>query len=173
MGKHIIQNIFILICLILAQVLICNHIRLFNVAMPFIFIYVIIRLPLTLKTNWLLTWSFLCGLIVDIFSDTPGVNALACTILAMSKRPILFAYIPKDDRTKDIVPSLATLGFSDYAKYLLTMSVIYCFLIFTIEYFNFTDVKDIVIMSLSSAAFTFLILMAIDSLIVTKREKRL
>lgn len=169
MAKSIIQNIIIMLCLILVQVLICNHMILFNVAMAFIFIYVIINLPLDLNTNWLLTWAFLAGLIVDIFSDTLGVNTLACTILAIIKRPVFYAYIPKDDRTKNIEPSLASLGFNIYSKYLLSMVAIYCLMVFSIEYFNFADIKEILIMSASSALLTFLILIGIDSLIVNKR----
>lgn len=173
MDKTFISNIIILICLILTQVLVCNHIVLFNVAIAFVFIYVIIRMPMSLSVNWLLTWGFLTGLIIDMFSDTPGVNSMSCTILAMLKRPMLYAYVARDDRTKNIIPSLTSLGFAVYGKYLFSMSFIYCILAFTIEYFNFADVKEIVIMSMSSAVFTFLILLGIDSLIVTKREKRL
>lgn len=170
MDRNLIQNLAIYILLILVQVLICNHIRLFGVAIPFIFIYVIIRLPLTLSTTSLLSWAFLGGLAVDLFSDTPGLNSLSCTILAIVKRPTLFAYVARDDRTRDIAPSLGTLGFSYYAKYMLTMCAIYCFLLFTIEYFSFADVKEIVIMAVSSSLFTFLLLLGIDSLVVTKRE---
>lgn len=173
MDNTYVYNVLILACLILVQVLVCNQIVLFNVAMAFIFIYVIIRLPMDLSPNWLLTWAFLSGLLVDIFSDTPGVNSLACTLLAMLKRPMLFAYVPKDDRTKNISPSLATLGFSVYGKYLFSMTLVYCLLVFSIEYFNFADVKEIAIMSATSAAFTFLILLGVDSLIVPHREKRL
>ncbi len=125
---------------------------------------------MTLSTNWLLTWAFLSGFIVDLFSDTPGVNSLSCILLAVVKRPVLYAYIPKDDRTKDIQPSLANLGFAAYAKYLLTMSVIYCFMVFIIEYFSFGDVKEIVIMASSSSVLTFGLLLGIDSLMVTKRD---
>lgn len=168
MNKSVLFNIALLLGLILVQVLICNHIMLFNVATFFVFIYVIIRLPMGLDTNWLLTWAFVGGLLVDMFSDTPGVNALSCTLLAMLKRPALYAYVPKDDRTKDIVPSIANLGFGVYGKYLFTMTAIYSLLAFAIEYFNFADVKEIVIMSAASCVATFLVLLGIDSLIVSK-----
>lgn len=91
----------------------------------------------------------------------------------MIKRPVMYAYIPKDDHTKIVVPSLYSLGFAVYAKYLLTMSALYCAPVFTIEYFNYAAVKEIVIMTASSAAFTFLLLLGIDSLIISRREKRL
>lgn len=164
MDKTLVSNFALLLLLITVQVLICNNVMLFNVAMAFVFIYIIIRLPIDLSTSWLMTWGFFSGLIVDIFSDTPGVNSLACTLLAMLKRPMLYAYVPRDDRTKDIIPSLSSLGFSVYGKYLFSMSTIYCLLTFTIEYFNFADVKEIVIMTASSSILTFLILLGIDSL---------
>lgn len=173
MEGRTLRYLVTLIVLVLAQVLICNHIVIFNVAICFVFIYVVINLPMDLKTDWLLTWAFFGGLVVDLFSDTAGVNALACTTLAMVKKPCLYAYIPKDDRTKGIEPSLKNLGFSVYGKYLLSMSAIYCVLVFTIEYFNFAAVKDIVIMSVSSALLTFAVLLGVDSLTMSKREKRL
>ncbi len=168
MNKSVLTNIPLLILLILVQVLVCNNIMLFNVAMAFVFIYVIIRLPMFLSTNWLLTWGFAGGLIVDMFANTPGVNALACTLLAMMKRNMLFAYIPRDDRTKDISPSLSTLGFAVYGKYLFSMSMVYCILVFSIEYFNFANIKEIAIMSAASSILTFLILLGVDSLVSKK-----
>lgn len=173
MDTNFIKNLIILVLLIIAQVLICNHIMLFNVSMAFVFIYVIISLPMNLKTDWLLTWAFLSGLTVDIFSDTLGINSLACTLLAIMKRPMLYAYIPKDDHTKNVTPSLKNLGFTVYFKYLVSMSTAYCAMVFTIEYFSFADIKEIVIMTASSTIFTSLVLMAIDCLIISRREKRL
>lgn len=164
MDKKIIGNILIALGVILVQVLVCNHIVLFHVAMAFVFIYIIVRLSIGLNTGWLLTCAFFSGLAVDIFSDTLGVNSLACTLLAMLKRPIFFAYVPRDDRTKEIEPTLGTLGFAAYGKYLLTMSLVYCVLVFSIEYFNFADVKEIAIMSGSSALLTFAVLLGVDGL---------
>lgn len=168
MTKTIIQSILIGIVLLIVQILICNHIMLFNVATLFIFIYVIINLPLNFSTGWLLTWAFFSGLFVDICCDTLGVNALACIILAIIKRPIFYAYIPKDDRTKDIIPSISSLGFSVYAKYLMSMTAIYSVLVFSIEYMSIADIKEILIMSASSAVFTFIILLGLDSLLAEK-----
>lgn len=173
MDKNYVTNLLLQFVLILVQALVFNHIVLFDVAIAFVFIYIIIRLPMDMNTNWLLTWGFLAGVVMDLFSDTPGVNAVACTVLAMVKSPMLYAYVPRDDRTKNIYPSLASLGFSIYGKYLLSMTLIYCVLAFSLEYFNFADVKEISIMSASSAAFTFIILLSVDSLIASHREKRL
>lgn len=168
MNKEIIKFSFLFIVILLAQVLICNHIAIFNVAVPIIFIYFIIRLPVSLGKGILFTLAFTMGLCVDIFADTLGVNALACTLLAAMKRPVFYAYIPKDDKTKYLTPSLSSLGVGIYCKYLITMVGLYCLMAFTIEYFNFAEVKEIVILAASSCLLTFVMLLAIDSLIIKK-----
>lgn len=169
MTKETLKFAGIFIAMILLQVLICNHIALFNVAVPIIFIYFIVRLPIDLGHGWLFTLSFLMGLIIDICSDTPGVNALASTLLSGVKRPVFFAYVPRDDKSKIVAPSISTLGAAAYCKYLVTMVAIYCVLVFSIEYFNFADIKEIVILSASSCILSFTILLAIDCLIINKQ----
>ena len=168
MNKDIIVFTLLFIILIALQVLICNHIAIFNVAVPIIFIYFIIRLPIALGKGAFFTLSFLLGLIVDIFSDTPGVNALSCTILSGIKKPVFFAYIDKDDKTKEITPSVSSMGVVPYCKYLVSMVGIYCVLVFSIEFFSFANVSDIVILAASSCVLSFVSILAIDCLILSK-----
>ena len=168
MNKEILKLAVLFIVMLLAQVLICNHIAIFNLAVPIIFIYFIIRLPMSIGKGLLFTLAFLMGLGVDIFADTAGVNALACTLLAGIRQPVYYAYVARDDKTKGLTPSIISLGVGTYCKYLVTLVGIYCLMVFTIEYFNFAEVKDIVIMAASSCALTFIMLLAIDSLIIRK-----
>lgn len=164
MGRTVITNIILFIVLVLAQVLICNHLILFGVAIPFVFIYFILALPMGISQNWLITLSFLIGFTVDIFSDTPGVNSLACTILAVLRNPVFYVYVPRDDKTKVMHPNISGLGWPVYCKYLMTMSFIFCFLTFCIEYFSFAHVKDILLLTLCSGIYTFAVNLAVASL---------
>lgn len=165
MNKTIITYAILFVGLIFAQVLLMNHIALFNTAVCFIFIYFIVRLPMSLGMNWLLTLGFALGLTIDILSDTPGVNALACTILAALKRPVFYAYEQHDDTNRNIEPGLASMGWLNYSKYLLSMSAIYSVLAFSIEFMSFASVERMAILAAASALFTFLVLLALDSLI--------
>ena len=82
MAKTFLSFLLLFVVLVLAQVTIFNHIWLFGMAMPLVFIYFIISLPVTTPVNWTLTLGFLIGLSVDVFSNTAGLNALSCTILS-------------------------------------------------------------------------------------------
>lgn len=173
MNNYAIRCILMFIVCVLIQVLICNHIIIFHVAVPIIFIYFIIRLRLSISTNALMTYAFILGLIVDIFSDTLGVNALSCIILAVLKRPVLMAYCQHDDTINDIIPSIKRLGGWTYAKYLSSMIVIYCLIYFILDFFSFANLGEILIMTFASALLSFILLFATDSLLIRSSEKRL
>lgn len=173
MARRITDTMLLLIVLILAQTLIFNHIILFGAAAPVIFIYFIIRISMTTGFNVLITLGFLSGLAVDICADTPGMNALACTLLAAVKRPVLMAYVQRDESINEITPTISTLGIWIYSKYMITMVLIYCLIYFSIEFFSVANILDILLMAFSSTLLTFLLLLGIDSLMMKKREQRL
>lgn len=165
MNKSVISYIILFVILVLVQALLLNHIVLFDNAVCFIFIYFLIKLPLNLSANLVLTLGFLLGLTVDMLSDTPGLNALCCTILASLKRPVFFAYEQHDDQKRNISPSIGSMGFFNFSKYVFSMSTIYCLLDFFVEFIEFSDVVGILIKAGVSTVFTFLMILAIDSLV--------
>ncbi|HUN20332.1 MAG TPA: rod shape-determining protein MreD [Muribaculaceae bacterium] len=152
--------------LILAQVIIFNHIVLFGYAMPLLFIYVIIRLPMSVSPSWMLTIGFLMGISVDVFSDTQGVNALACTVLSFMRRPVFHFFAPREDDIMMIQPSPRTMGIPAYVKYLMAMTFIYCTLVFVIEAFGFFHPWQLFVRIVSSGGLTFIILYALSSISV-------
>lgn len=173
MGKTVIQFVILGLALILAQVIVFNHICLFNVAVPMVFIYFILRLPITMPVNWVLTVSFFAGLMVDIFSDTQGMNAMACTILAICRKPIFRLYVPREEDVTRPEPSMHTLGKDVYIKYLLTATLLYCILIFTIEAFTFFNPLRLGLRIICSTLLSALLMLGIDSLMTPRSEKRL
>lgn len=173
MSKTTLQLTLLAIILVLAQAIVFNHVILFNVAVPMVFIYVILRLPVTMSLNVVLTVSFLLGLVIDMFSDTPGMNALSCTLIAMLRRPVLRLYIPREDDMTIPEPSMRSLGTATYVKYLFTMTLLYCFFIFTIEAFSIFNALQTMLRIVCSTILSAAIMLGIDSLMGKQREKRL
>ncbi len=150
-----------------------NHICLFNVAVPMVFIYLLVRLPITLSVNWMLTIGFFLGLTVDIFSDTYGMNTLACTVEAMMRKPILRLYVPREEDLTRPEPSMYSLGTATYLKYLLTMTLLYCSLIFLIEAFTFFNPIRLLLRIVFSTILSMALMVGIDSFMTPQSEKRL
>ncbi|WP_289761899.1 rod shape-determining protein MreD [Duncaniella muris] len=168
-----LQFILLGFILVLAQVIVFNHICLFNVAVPLVFIYLLVRLPITLSVNWMLTIGFFLGLIVDIFSDTYGMNTLACTIEAMMHKPILRLYVPREEDLTRPEPSMYSLGTATYLKYLLTLTLLYCSLIFLIEAFTFFNPVRLLLRIVFSTILSMALMIGIDSFMTPQSEKRL
>jgi rod shape-determining protein MreD len=172
-SKTVLQFILLGFILVLAQVIVFNHICLFNVAVPLVFIYLLVRLPITLSVNWMLTIGFFLGLTVDIFSDTYGMNTLACTIEAMMRKPILRLYVPREEDLTRPEPSMYSLGTATYLKYLLTLTLLYCSLIFLIEAFTFFNPVRLLLRIVFSTILSMALMIGIDSFMTPQSEKRL
>ena len=172
MTKTIVQVITLFLALVVLQ-LVCNRIVLFNVAMPVVFIYLILRLPVNLHGGWVLTIAFFSGLIIDIFNNTPGMNALACTILAAIRRPVFNAFVSRENDMNVPIPSVDSMGIGDYFKYMATLVSVYCTLIFLIQAFSLHNILLTLARIAASSVLSVIIIFGLDTLVSTRREKRL
>ena len=108
-----------------------------------------------------------------MFSDTQGMHALSCTILAFTRKNILRLYIPREEEIADGEVSIKSVGFIPYFKFLLTIVLTYCFLIFTIEAFSFFNIMRLISQIIFSTILSFVIILGIDRITNKQREKKL
>lgn len=172
MTKTVIQFILLFLVLIVLQ-LVCNKIVLFNIAMPVVFIYLILRLPVNMHGGWVLTIAFFSGLIIDIFNNTPGMNSLACTLMAAVRRPVFNLFVSRENDMNIPIPSVDSMGVGDYFKYMATLVAFYCALIFSIQAFSLHDIMLTLARIAGSSVLSIIIIFGLDSLVSTRREKRL
>lgn len=173
MSKTVVNFILKFVLLVLAQAVIFNNIVLFNVAVAFVFIYIIISMPISWNTNLSMLLGFLAGLAVDIFADTLGYNALSCTVLAFVRKPVFHLYVQNDEDLGGQKPCIRTMGTEVYLKYLVSMVAVYCTCYFLTEAFAFFNPLMLILRIICSMAFTFIVIYALDSISTRKNEKRL
>src|SRR5690625_9365 len=89
--SNIVTQVFRFIILLAIQTLIMNNIHLFGYSSPFIYIIFLIGFPLNTNKNLLIVLGFLLGLSMDIYSNTGGVHAGACVLIAYL-RPFLLKF---------------------------------------------------------------------------------
>jgi len=157
-----IHKIFWFIGLVLLQVLILNNVHIAGYATPFLYIYFILRLESDTSRNKAMIWAFALGLCVDIFSNTPGMNAAATVMLAFVRPIFLRLFTPRDNQ--EITPSLKNLGFASYIKYLLIAVFTHHMVLFTIAFFSFSDIQTLLIRIVSSTVLTVTCIIAIDGI---------
>jgi len=107
MNVDFFRRLLLYIVLILAQVLVLNHIHLFGYATPLLYIYFVISFRRNYPKWAILLWSFMLGLTVDGFSNTPGVAASAMTLVGLIQ-PYLLELFMQRDSEDDFQPSIRT-----------------------------------------------------------------
>ena len=110
MNESSIKQTLWFLALVLVQVLVFNHIHVAGYATPFIYIYFLLMLNLDTKRNTLLLAGFLLGLVIDMFANTPGMNAAATTLLAFLRPWLLSLFVPRDN-TDDRRPGVRSMCF--------------------------------------------------------------
>ena len=93
MINHILRSAIYFVVFVLIQVLILNNIHFMRIATPFLYLYIILKLPVGESRSEQLFLAFLAGLLVDVFSNTPGMHAFACTLAGFWREGLIQMYM--------------------------------------------------------------------------------
>ena len=157
-----IERVITLVMLLLIQVLILNNIHLFQVATPLLYVLFVITFRRGMPKWMILTYSFLLGLLLDIFTNTPGLAAGTMTLIAVIQPYLLETLTPRDS-AENMRVSVSTMGFSKFVTFSAILVGIYCVVFFALEAFNFFDWQMWLLRAVSSALLTLLFVLAIES----------
>lgn len=162
MNLNFLKAVLLFAILLLAQVLVLNHIHLFDCATPLLYVYVVLLFRRNYPRWGILLVSFLLGLLVDIFSNTPGVAAASMTFLGFLQPYVLAMFLNRDS-DEDLQPSMKSLGFAKFFYYAAVLVVMYCAIFFTIETFSFFNGLLWLECVGGSAMLTILLILAIEN----------
>lgn len=162
MNVDSLKRVLWLLVLTLVQVLVLNHVHLFGIATPLLYIYFIILFPRNYPRWAMLLWGFGLGLLIDIFANTPGVTCGTLTFMALIQPYLLRPFIPRDS-AEDMEPGIRTLGTAQFCYYSLLMVLIFCVLFFTFEMFSFFNILLWLECVGGSAALTFILILVIEN----------
>jgi rod shape-determining protein MreD len=160
MINSILRYVIIFIILILLQVLFFNNIQFSGYVNPYVYVMLILLLPVEISTWLLLIISFFTGLTVDFFSGTAGMHAGA-TVAAGFVRPYILQVIsPRESYEPGATPSMEIYGFRWFLIYTVLIILIHHFVLFYLEVFRFADFFRTLLRVLLSSLFsvTFILL---------------
>lgn len=163
MNMNIMSQIVLCVVLLFVQALVLNNIHLFGFATPLLYIYMVVGMRRNFPRWVLLTLSFLTGLGIDLFSNTPGVAACSLTLLGFVQPLLLALFLPRDS-SDDFKPSIATLGAGKFASYAFLLTFVYAVVFYTLEMFNFFNWILWLECVGGSTLITLLLLMVIDNM---------
>ena len=153
-----IRQIMIILAL---QVLVFDYIHLWGYATPLLGVMVVVYSPLSDNRVTNLVMSFLAGIVMDMFTNSPGVAAASMTLASFVQHPLLEMMVPKDS-DENMLPSWHTMGMSSYSAYLAIMLAVYHVAYFVLEVFSFINPVDMIISIVSSYVLSFILAMSFE-----------
>ncbi len=159
---QVLKYIFSFILLVLIQVFVLNNIQFSGYVNPYLYILFIITLPMSVKVEWSMLLAFLLGLSVDIFSNTIGMHAFACVLIAFL-RPIIIKFFCSADTLKNLGEvNVRSIGTSSFVKYVVAMTLVHHIALFIIDTLSFGSFWFLFFRILYSSIFTILLILGIE-----------
>ncbi len=156
------------VLLVLLQVLVLNKISFLGYAVPFAYIYFILKLPIGFNRNLSTLLGFLLGFIIDIFCNTPGINAAATTLIGFLCRPVQSLFFMVDDYN-DQTPGLRLLA-GGFMKFAISIILIHHIVLISVESFSYFNIKFVLLRIVLSAILTSILVFAFEGFSLNKKS---
>ena len=169
-NSYIYTNIIRIILLLFIQIFILDII-------PFGYFYImiypcaILLLPVAMNRTLVVIIAFICGLILDLFSNGHGLHTASLTLLGYLRFFILKYFQPKSGWDKLDVPNISQQGITWFFYYSLIMFSIHHLLYFFLEVFSFANFFSTIFKTLISLFGSLLVVWMIS--LYFMRNKRI
>jgi rod shape-determining protein MreD len=171
MGRAILINFFRFFILVCLQVFLLKNIGYYNLASPFLYILFILLLPFKIPNALLFLLAFMTGLTVDVFYDTLGLNAAACTVLAFVRIIYISVTVQREGFDNEPEPSLGIMGFRWFIFYATILTFFHHLVLFTFETFRFSEFGYILIRTVLSSIFTVMLVILAEFVFFRKKVR--
>jgi rod shape-determining protein MreD len=136
---------------------------------PSIYLLFLLWLPFRLGRLPLLGIGFLYGLLLDMFTHTPGLHASACTLAAFLRPYLIQVLMPRlDEDSGRTEPSSGSMGTFPYATYLALMTLVHQGWLLFLEWLDLGDAGYFAVKVITTSALS-LILMTVTEAVFRNR----
>ncbi len=163
MNIDFLKRLLLFFGLMLVQALVLNHVHLFGVATPLLYVYFAISFRRGTPRWAMLVWSFLLGLSIDVFSNTPGLAAASMTLVAAIQPYLLELFIQHGD-DDEVLPSILVFGLGKFTLFAFILTFVFCLVFFTLESFTFFNWIQWLMNMGTSVLLTLLLVLVVDNL---------
>ena len=137
--NNLIKNFFRFVLFLFIQVVLLNELPpLHQFITPYLYFLFLLWLPFGTKRITLTLLGFFTGYILDLFTNTPGLHAAACTLLGYF-RPTVLSLLLSQEASEEInrEPSIGSMGWGPYAFYIASLTFMHHFYLVLLEWLQF------------------------------------
>ncbi|WP_392348821.1 hypothetical protein [uncultured Polaribacter sp.] len=154
--------------LVFLQVFVLNNILFLGYVNPYLYIAFVFLYPLNKNRFAFLLLSFALGLSIDFFSDSGGIHAFSLVTIAYLRLFFIRVFLNKFEVDYPFF-KLNLEPFGKKFNYIVTLTVLHHFLLFSFANFSFQNMSHVILNTLYSSAFT-LILYFLSIYIFSKKQ---
>jgi hypothetical protein len=169
-----LRNIIRLALFIWLQVYILNKIpHLHQFIVPYIYYLFVLWLPFTLSRMSVMFIGFITGMILDVFTNSPGLHAAACVLIAYMRPFVISVLTPKEIKEFNYrEPSPRAMGWAPYLVYVLILTVFHHGYMTFLQWLSFGTFLRFLIKVISTTAISMLLIIIIELLFPRKLKFR-
>jgi len=172
--SDLVKNIFRLAIFILVQVYLLNKIpHLHRFVVPYLYFLFVLWLPFTINRMGLLLIGFFTGLTLDYFTNTPGLHAAACVLIAYVRPFVVNILLPKDTTEFNYrEPSPRSMGWAPYSVYILVLTLMHHTYLTLLQWLQFGTFLDFLVKVVSTTGISLLLIYTVELLFPRKLKFR-
>ena len=161
MINNILRSILYFVVFVMFKVLFLKNKHYMLIATHILYLYCIIKMPIGISRSGVLIFSFITGLIVDMFSNTPGMHAGACTLVGLLREPLIH-FLQGEDIADGLYPSYHSFGYAGFIRYVALFVFIHHVTLFLLEALTLFDPLFLLIRVGASVLMTILSICAVE-----------
>src|SRR5512133_585173 len=152
----------VFVLLVLLQLLVFNNIQFSGYINPYVYVMLIIILPLSMPSWVVLIIAFLAGFIIDAFSGTMGVHTFASVMAGFVRPWVISINMTHEAADPDISPSVRNSGLRWFLMFSLMIVLVHHLSLFYVEVFSFSGFFRTLLRVLVSTLFTTFFIVILD-----------
>ncbi len=172
--SDLFKNIIRFAVFILVQVYVLDKIpHLHRFITPYIYYLFLLWLPFSVSRMGLLLVGFLTGMTLDYFTNTPGLHASACVLVAYLRPFIINVLAPKDTTGFNYrEPSPKAMGWTPYMVYVFILTLFHHSYLVFLEWLSFGTFLQFLIKIVATTAISMLLILTTELLFPRKLKFR-
>jgi hypothetical protein len=169
-----LRNIVRLAIFIIVQVYLLNKIpHLHQFIIPYIYHLFILWLPFSISRISLMMVAFITGLALDYFTNSPGLHAAACVLMAYLRPFVINVLTPKDTSEFNYrEPSPRSMGWTPYMVYALILTLFHHTWMTILQWMSFGTFFRFLIKVCATTAISMLLILIVELLFPRKLKFR-
>ncbi len=172
--NSIVKNSIRFVLFLLIQIIILNEVPpLHQFITPYLYFLFILWLPFGTSRLTLTILGFVFGYCLDVFSNTPGLHAAACTLIGYVRPSILnllLAQEASEELTKE--PSVGSMGWGPYFIYILLLTFIHHFYLVLLEWLQFGSFGYFIGKVIATTLMSVLLIFVVELVMNRRKLKR-